>query len=69
MPSGTAKWVTQQLAEEKLEQRIGILQLWVNPKRQVEATEETIKEISDLSDDDAEEALNEMRHSKQYIWK
>ena len=68
-PSGTARWVTQQLAEEKPEQRIGILWLWVNPKRQAEATEETIEEINNLSDKDAEEVLTELRHPIQYIWK
>ena len=62
-----AKWVTQQLAEEKPEQRIGILRLWVNTKRQAEATEETIEEINDLSDEDAEIALNELRHPKQFV--
>jgi hypothetical protein len=41
----------------------------VNPKRQTEATEETIEEINNLSDEDAEEGLNEMRRPKQYIWK
>jgi len=68
-PPGTAKWVAQRLAEEKPEQRIGILRLWVNPKRQAEATEETIEEINNLSDEDAEEALIEMRRPKQYIRK
>ena len=66
-PPGTAKWVAQQLAEEKPEQRIGILRLWVNTKRLAEATEETIKEINNLSDEDAETALNEMRRPKQFI--
>jgi hypothetical protein len=45
-PPETAKWVAQQLAEEKPEQRIGILRLWVNPKRQVKAMEEMIEEIN-----------------------
>ena len=66
-PPGTAKWVAQRLAEEKPEQRIGILRLWVNTKRLAEATEETIEEINNLSDEDAEKALNEMRRPKQFI--
>jgi hypothetical protein len=61
VPPGTAKWIAQRIAEEKPEQRIGMLRIWVNPKRQVEATEETIEEINALSDEDAEAALNEMR--------
>ena len=68
-PPGKAKWVAQWLAEEKPEQWIGILWLWVNTKRQVEVTEETIEEINNLSNEDLEEALNEMRHSKQFIRK
>ena len=35
----------------------------------MEATEETIKEISCLSDEDAEEVLNKMRCPKQFIRK
>ena len=39
----------------------------MNTKRLAEATEETIEEVNNLSDEDAEQALNEMRHPKQFI--
>ena len=41
----------------------------MNPKRQVEATKDIIEEITNLSDKDAEEALNKMRCLKQFIRK
>ena len=66
-PPGTAKWVAQRVAEEKPEQWVGILRLWVNTKRLVEATNKTIEEINNLSDEDAETALNEMRCPKKFI--
>jgi hypothetical protein len=65
----TAMWVTQRLAESPQEQRKGILGLWVHPKRQAEVTDETIEEINALSDEDAMEALKELRRPIQYIRK
>jgi hypothetical protein len=65
----TAMWVAQRLAESPQEQRKGILGLWVHPKRQAEVTDETIEEINALSDEDAMEALKELRRPIQYIRK
>jgi len=66
---GTAMWVAQQLAEEKEEQRIGILSTWVHNQQWAEVTQETIEEINNLSDKDAIEALNELRMPRRYIRK
>ena len=60
-------WVVQRLTEAKEEQRKGILSLWAHPKRQAEITEETINAINDLSDEDAVEALKELRRTKRFI--
>jgi Retroviral aspartyl protease len=64
---GTAMWVVQRLAEAKEEQQKGILSLWAHPKRQAEVTEETINTINGLSDEDAIEALKELRRTKRFV--
>jgi hypothetical protein len=66
---GTAMWVAQRLAEAKEEQRIGILSAWVHTQRKAEVTQETIEEINGLSDEDAVEALKELRLPRRYIRK
>jgi hypothetical protein len=64
---GTAMWVAQRLAEAKKEEQKGILGLWAHPKRQAEVTEETVNAINDLSDEDAIEALKDLRKTKRFI--
>jgi hypothetical protein len=66
---GTAMWVAQRLAEAKEEQRIGILSSWVHTQRRAEVTQKTIEEINGLSDEDAVDALKELRLPKRYIRK
>jgi hypothetical protein len=56
----------QRLTEAKKEQWKGILSLWAHPKRQAKVTEETINAINGLSDEDAVEALKELR-TKRFI--
>jgi len=65
----TEMWVAQRLVEAKEEQQIGILSTWVHNQRQAEVTQETIEEINNLSDQDAVEALNELRMPRRYIRK
>jgi Retroviral aspartyl protease len=64
---GTAMWVAQRLAEAKKEEQKGILGLWAHPKRQAEVTEETVNAINDLSDEDAIEALKDLRKTRRFI--
>jgi hypothetical protein len=66
---GTAMWVAQRLAEAKEEQRIGILSAWVHTQRKAEVTQETIKEINNLSNEDAVDALKELELPRRYIRK
>ena len=64
---GMAMWVAQRLAEAKEEQQKGILSLWAHTKRQAEVTEETINAINGLLDEDAIEALKELRRTKRFV--
>jgi hypothetical protein len=64
----TALWVTQRLAEEPQEKRIGIFRVWANPRHHPEITQETIKEINALSNGDAIKALNKLKKPPQYIY-
>ena len=53
--------------EEKTDRAIGILKSWMHPKRQSEATEQTIALLNDLSDIDVFKALEGLQQSKKYI--
>ena len=57
-------WVVQRLTEAKPEEQKGILGLWAHPRRQTEVTEETVSTINGLSDEDAIEALKELRKAR-----
>lgn len=62
-----AAWVAQRLKEDPIERTIGILDLCIHPKRKAEATSEMIEEINNLSDQDAVQALLEIRRARQYV--
>jgi hypothetical protein len=64
---GMAMWVAQRLAEAKEEQQIGILSAWVHTQRQAEVSQETIEEVNNLSDEDAVDALKELKLLRRYI--
>ena len=66
---GTVMWIAQRMAEEKPEQRKGILGLWVHPRWEKEVSDQTVEELNCLSDEDVIEALNELWEPKRYIQK
>ena len=63
----TARWVAQQIAEVDTPRAIGILSAWTHPTRYVEASEATLVELNSLSDEEAIEALSELKTSRRYI--
>ena len=56
-PGGSVLWTAQRILEEPTDKAIGILKLWIHPKREAEATEEMITLLNDLSDYDVVQAL------------
>ena len=57
----TARWVAQQIAEVDIPRAIGILSAWTHHTRYVEASEATLVELNSLSDEEAIEALRELK--------
>ena len=49
-PGGPVLWTAQRILEEPTDKAIGILKLWIHPKREAEVTEEIIALLNDLSD-------------------
>ena len=56
-PGGSILWTAQRILEEPTDKAVGILRLWIHPKRDAEATEEMIALLNDLSDYDVVQAL------------
>src|SRR3977135_609705 len=66
-PGGSILWTAQRIFEEPTNKAIGILELWIHPKREAEATEEVIALLNDLSDYDVVQALGQLKEPKQHI--
>ena len=66
-PGGSILWTAQRILEEPTDKAIGILKLWIHPKREAEATEEMIALLNDLSDYDVVQALGQLKEPKRHI--
>ena len=66
-PGGSILWTVQRILEEPTDKAIGILKLWIHPKREAEATEEMIALLDDLSDYDVVQALGQLKEPKRHI--
>ncbi|KAI9067758.1 hypothetical protein FKP32DRAFT_1531517, partial [Trametes sanguinea] len=60
------EWVIQRLREDDT-QAIATLRGWVHKKRQQEATHDTLRQIRELSHNDAVLVLKELARPKQFI--
>jgi len=67
-PGGSVLWTAQRIFEEPTDKAVGILKLWIHPKREAEATEEMITLLNDLSDYDVVRALGQLKEPKRHIW-
>ena len=67
-PGGSVLWTAQRIFKESTDKVIGILKLWIHPKREAEATEEIITLLNDLSDYDVVQALGQLKEPKRHIW-
>lgn len=63
----STKWVAQRIHEDPTPSAVGFISSWVHPRQCLEATSATIAQINQLSDDDAEKALNELCQPKAYV--
>ena len=64
----TAQWVLKRLKEEKKESMaLAVLKTWVHPKRQIEASYETIHRLVELPHTQAVKILEEFSLPKRYI--
>jgi hypothetical protein len=59
-------WVAARLKDSP-QWAISILQTWTHPNRHREINDETIKDINSLSDDQATEALNELKRPHIFV--
>ena len=66
-PGGSILWTAQRILEEPSDKAVGILKLWIHPKREAEATEEMIALLNDLSDYDVVRALGQLKEPKRHI--
>ena len=66
-PGGSVLWTAQRILKEPTDKAVGILKLWIHPKREAEATEEMIALLNDLSDYDVIRALGQLREPKRHI--
>src|SRR6267143_5998571 len=66
-PGGSVLWTAQRIFEESTDKAVGILKLWIHPKREAEATEEMITLLNDLSDYDVIRALGQLKEPKRHI--
>jgi hypothetical protein len=63
----TAPWVAQRIHEDSTPYAVGILRIWTHRQRQLEATDATVEQLKQLSDEDAVAALQELHMPKKYI--
>ena len=66
-PGGSVLWTAQRILEEPTDKAIGILKLWIHPKREAEAMEELIALLNNLSNYNIVRALGQLREPKKYI--
>ena len=66
-PGGSVLWTAQRILEEPSDRAVGILKLWIHPKREAEATEQTVALLNDLSDYDVVQALTQLKEPKKHI--
>ena len=59
-------WVAARLKDSP-QQAISILRIWAHPNRHREVNDETIKDINGLSDDQATEALNDLKKPHVFV--
>jgi len=63
----TAPWIAQRIHEDPTPTAVGFLRLWTHRHKQVEATESTIAQLNELSDEDVILALEELHEPRKYI--
>lgn len=63
----TAPWVVRRIKEDKIENALTTLRVWMPDKRRLEANEETIRHIVSLSDDEAIEAIRSLKGPKRFV--
>jgi len=63
----TAPWIAQQIHEDPTPTAVGFLRMWTHRHKQVEATESTIAQLNELSDEDVILALEELHEPRKYI--
>ena len=63
----TAPWVVRRIKEDKLTDALVQLRLWMPDRRRVEATEELVQLVASLDDDEALQAVYELRSRRRYV--
>lgn len=63
----TAPWVMRRLKEDKPEQAVAHLKIWMSEKRHSEANEETVRLLLALDDEEAIEAIGRLKGPKKYV--
>ena len=66
-PGGLILWTAQRILEEPTNKAIGILKLWIHPKREAEVTEEMVALLNDLSNYDVVRALGQLKEPKKHV--
>jgi hypothetical protein len=65
--SNSPEWLVQRIKEDKTEQAISLLRIWMPESRRPEATEETVQQIRQLKNEIAIDAVNNLRQRKKFI--
>jgi hypothetical protein len=55
------------IRSEEPEKAVVALRVWAHPRRRAECNEEAIKEIKELGEEEAKEALWEMKNRRMFI--
>ena len=63
----TAPWIAQRIHEDSTPTAVRILRMWTHRHRQLEATESTIAQLNELSDEEVILALEELHTPRKYI--
>ena len=63
----TAPWVVRRIKEDKPQDALIQLRLWMPDKRRVEATEELVRLVASLDEEEALQAVYELRSRRRYV--
>lgn len=63
----TAPWLVRRIKEDRLEDALTQLRIWMPDKRRPEATEELIRLVASMDEEDALQAVYELRSKRRYI--